>query len=237
MRSLQRQARIAGVLYLLLTVTGVFSLMIVPAKLFVRDNAAATASNILAHESLFRVDLAVSVVANVIFVFLALALYRLFEGVDSRHAVVMLVLVLVHVPQSFVSELTHLAALVLLRGADFLAVFDQAHREALAMLFLRLDSQGTLVSETFWGLWLFPLGVLVWRSGFLPRVLGGWLIVNGVAYLADSFTGLLAPEHLELVSKVTFPILFGEAAFMLWLLIVGARPKPLAGPASAAAAG
>jgi hypothetical protein len=231
-----KEARIAGLLYLLMTVTGVFDLMVVPGKLFVRGNATATASNILAHESLFRIDIVVGLISIVSFVFVALALYRLLEGVNKGHAVVMVVLVLVQVPQAFVSELTHLASLALVRGADFLSVFDKPQREALAMLFLQIDGQGTIISQAFWGLWLFPLGLLVWRSGFIPRILGGWLIVNGFAYLANSFTGLLVPQSLELVSKITFPILLGEVAFMLWLLIMGVRPKALAdsGPASAA---
>ncbi len=113
-----------------------------------------------------------------------------------------------------------------LRGADFLSVFDQPHREALAMLFLKLSDQMTLVSEIFWGLWLFPLGLLTYRSGFLPRFLGVWLLINGVAYVAMSFTGMMAPQHMAFVSKITFPLLFGEMAFMLWLVIRGARPKP-----------
>jgi len=202
-----KEARIAGLLYLLMTVTGVFDLMVVPGKLFVRGNATATASNILAHESLFRIDIVVGLISIVSFVFVALALYRLLEGVNKGHAVVMVVLVLVQVPQAFVSELTHLASLALVRGADFLSVFDKPQREALAMLFLQIDGQGTIISQAFWGLWLFPLGLLVWRSGFIPRILGGWLIVNGFAYLANSFTGLLVPQSLELVSKITFPIL------------------------------
>jgi len=233
----RKDARIAGFLYLFITVTGVFNLMYAPSKLFVRGNAAATASNILAHESLFRVDLVVGVAGSVGFALLALALYRLLEGVNRPQAVTMAVLVLVQIPQSFVSELNSLAALVLVRGAEFLSVFDKPQREALAMLFLQADHEATLVSQVFWGLWLFPLGLLVWRSGFLPRVLGGWLIVNGFAYLANAFTGLLAPQRLEIVSKITFPVLFGELAFMLWLVIVGARPKPRGEPGPAAAAG
>ena len=83
-----------------------------------------------------------------------------------------------------------------------------------------------LVSEVFWGLWLLPLGMLVFRSGFIPRLLGIWLFVNGVAYLVISSTGLMWPEYGKVVDTVTMPVLFGEVAFMLWLLIVGARAQP-----------
>jgi len=232
----KRDARVAGLLYLLMTLTGVFNLIIVPGKLFVRGNPAATAANILAHESLFRIDIVVGLVSVVTFVFVALALYRLLQGVDQPHAVAMVVLVLVQVPQAFVSELTHLAALALVRGGDFLSVFDKPQREALAMLCLHIDDQGALISQAFWGLWLFPLGLLVWRSGFIPRLLGGWLIANGFAYLANSFTGLLLPHHLDVVSKITFPILLGEVAFMLWLVIMGVKSRTPVGSSPAPAA-
>jgi len=221
-----KDARVAGLLYLFITVTGLFNLMYVPSKLLVRGNAAATASSILAHEWLFRVDLVVGVAGSVGFALLALALYHLLESVNRPQAVTMAVLVLVQVPQSFVSEVNNLAALLLVRGAEFLSVFDKPQREALAMLFLQVDHEADLVAQVFWGLWLFPLGLLVWRSRFLPRVIGGWLIANGFAYLANAFTGLLAPQHLEIVSKITFPVLFGEMALMLWLLTVGVRPRP-----------
>jgi len=143
----------------------------------------------------------------------------------------------VQVPQSFVSEVNNLAALVLVRGAEFFSAFDKPQREALAMLFLQLDHEADLVAQVFWGLWLFPLGLLVWRSRFLPRVIGGWLIANGFAYLANAFTGLLAPHYLGTVSRITFPVLFGELAFALWLVIAGVRPRPPVEPGRSPAAG
>ena len=111
MTSTKSTARVAGLLYLLMAITGLFNLMYVPGKLIVRGNATATASNILAHESLFRLDIVVGPHRLVSFIFAALALYRLLEGVDRGHAVVMVVLFFVQVPLAFVNELTHLAAL------------------------------------------------------------------------------------------------------------------------------
>jgi hypothetical protein len=232
-----KNARLAGVLYLLLTITGLFTLMYVPGKLIVRGDAAATASNILAHETLWRLGIAVGLVSSVLFMFVALALYRLLKGVNQQHATLMVILVLVQVPSAILSATNQLAALVLARGADFLSVFDKPQRDALATLFLKLEGQGTFASELLWGLWLFPLALLVFRSGFLPRFLGVWLAINGFAYVAMSFTGLLAPQYEKIVSTVTFPALMGEVALTLWLLIMGARPKPLAGSASASAGG
>ena len=96
------------------------------------------------------------------------------------------------------------------------------------MLFLRLHHHGVVANEIFWGLWLFPLALLVLKSGFFPRFLGVWLIINGFAYVIDSFTGLLLPQYEDMVSNIMFPALFGELAFMLWLVIKGAKVQPLA---------
>ena len=233
MPSLQKSARVAGWLYFVLAVLGVLNLIYIPGKLIVRGNAAATAQKILASESLFRFSIASGLVSVVVFLFLALALYRLFKEVDQQLAALMVILVLVQVPIGFVDEVNHLAVLLLLRGADYLSVFDQLHREALAMLFLNLSGQMTIVSEIFWGLWLFPLGLLVFRSGFLPRFLGVWLIINGFAYLTISFTGLLLPQYEDRVSNIAFPALLGELAFMLWLVIRGARQEQPADPSLA----
>jgi hypothetical protein len=126
---------------------------------------------------------------------------------------------------------------MLVRGADFLLVFEKPQRDALAMLFLRLHRHEIVAAEILWGLWLFPLAILVYRSRFLPRFLGVWLIINGFAYLALSFTGLLLPQYEDMVSNIALPAQLGEVAFMLWLVIKGAKPKPLVAPASSLAAG
>ena len=227
MNPTQKSARIAGLLYLFITVTGVFSLMYVPKKLFVRDDAAATASNILAHEMLFRIDVVNSTFSVIGFLFLALALYRLFRDVDQRQATVMVILVLVQIPISFVTEMIQLGALLLVRGGGYLSVFDKAQRNAFAMLFLKMNEQGTYVTEIFWGLWLFPLAVLVYRSRFLPRFLAVWLGINGMAYVVLSVANLLAPQYADLGFKIAFPAMLGELAFTLWLLIMGAKRTPL----------
>jgi len=132
----------------------------------------------------------------------------------------------------FMNVLNNIAALTLFRGTDFLAVFEKPQRDALAMLFLRLHGQGLVINEIFSGLWLFPFGVLVMRSRFLPRLLGVWLIVNCFAYLALSFMGLLLPQYYDLAFRSAFPALLGEMAIVLWLLIRGAKVHPLLAPAS-----
>ena len=233
MDSIKRTARLAGLLYMLMAIPAAFGLLYVPGRLIVHGDAAATAQNLLASESLFRLGIASELFSVVIFLLLALALYRLFEGVSRGQAALMAVLVAVQVPIAFLNQASSLAALVVVRDAGSFAAFDEPQQDALAMLLLRLHDQGTLVCEVFWGLWLLPLGSLVYRSRFLPRFLGVWLILAGLAYLAMSLTGLLLPQYQAVVSRVTFPLLLGEIAFMLWLLIVGARPQPTRAPATA----
>lgn len=226
MDSLSKTARIAGLLYLAVVLTGPFVLIYVPGKLFVTGDASATVANILAHQPLFRAYILVGLVSELFFVATALALYHLLKGVSLPLAASMAILVLVDAPLAFLSLANQVATLAFVRGGEFLAVFDTPQRDALAMLLVNADRQGSLVSEMFWGLWLLPLGVLVWRSGFLPQFLGVWLGVNGLAYMVISSTGLLSPEHLKLVSTIATPILFGEVAFTVWLLAAGVRQRP-----------
>jgi len=228
--------RFAGLLYLLASIPGVFALIYVPSKLIVHGNATATAHNIAASETLFRLGIAADLIGQALFIFVALALYDLLKGVNQRHALLMLTLILVAIPIAFLNELNAIAALVLVRGADFLSLFDKPQRDALAMLFLNLHGHGFDVAGIFWGLWLFPLGLLVYRSGFLPRILGVVLMVNCFAYPVNSFTSLVLPQYEAIVSRWMSPLQFGELVFMLWLLIMGAKPKPLADPAYSSAA-
>jgi hypothetical protein len=223
MDSLNKNARLAGFLYLTMVITGPFVLLYVPGRLFVHGDAAATAANILANESLFRVYIAVGIRSELFFIATVLALYRLLNGVDHQLAVLMVLLVLLEAPLSFLSIANQIATLTFVRGADILAVFDTPQRDAIATLLVTTDQQGILVSELFWGLWLLPLGMLVFRSRFLPRFLGIWLFINGLAYVITSFTGILAPQFLATVKQISLPTLFGEVALMLWLLIRGAR--------------
>jgi hypothetical protein len=227
MHPTDKAARIAGAVYLSMVFTAPFSLIYVPSKLIVRGDAAATANKILAHEMLFRAGIVADLISSVIFILVVLALYRLLSGVNKTHASLMVTLALVSAAVGFMNVLNNIAALTLFRGADFLAVLEKPQRDALAMLFLRLHGQGSVMNEIFWGLWLFPFGVLVIKSGFLPRILGVWLVVNCFAYLAIFFTGLLFPQYNNIVYNIAFPVLFGEMAIALWLLIMGAKVQPL----------
>ncbi len=204
MHPTDKAARIAGAVYLSMVLTGPFSFIYAPSKLIVRGNATATANNILSHEAL------------------------LLSSVSKPWAVAMLGFVLVSAAVGFLNTLNNVAAFMLFRGADFLNVFEQAQRNALGMFFLRLHSQGNFINEVFWGLWLFPFGLLVFRSGFLPRTIGVWLMINCVAWLVLSPIALFAPSYYDSAFRFAQPLLFGELAIMLWLLIKGAKVTSLA---------
>jgi hypothetical protein len=235
MNSTKNPGRLAGLLYLLTSIVGFFAMGYVPSKLIVHSNAAATANNIAASETLFRLGIAAELIGMAGFVFVAMALYDLLKGVNRRHASLMVILIVVSVPIAFLNELNSIAALVLVRGADFLSIFEKPERDALAMLFLNLHHYGFVVAEIFWGLWLFPLGLLVYKSRFLPRFLGVWLAIAGFAWVILSLTGVLLPQYQDKVDTYSQPAFFGELAFMFWLVIKGARPPALDAAASSAA--
>src|SRR5258706_10339826 len=222
MSSTNNPGRVAGFLYLLL-LAAPLRLIYIPSKLFVHGNAAATAENIAAHETLFRFGIVGDLVCGVILVLLGLAFYRLFKGVDRNLAVLVVIFggvmpALIY----FVGVVSDFGALMVVRGADFLSVFDKPQQDALAMLFLKLRDHQNTAAEILWGVWLLPLAVLVYRSRFLPRFLGVWLAINGFAYVILSFTGVLLPQYQGKVFLISQPALFGELAFMLWLVIKGA---------------
>lgn len=236
MRVTDDPGRSAGILYVASAILAVFSLLYVPSRLVAPGDAARTAGNILASETLYRLSIACGLVSAVLFLYLVRALYRLLRGIDHGRALWMVVLVIVFIAAGLALTVNDIAVLVVLRSGDILAAFDESQREALAMLFLRLSAEGIPLVMIFWGLWLFPFGVLVMRSGFLPRVLGVLLIVNGVAYVVASLAHLLLPDYAELLDRVLLPAELGEIWIMLWLVIRGAR-APSAAPATAPALG
>jgi hypothetical protein len=227
MNSTKKTARIAGLLYLVNGVTGFFGIVYVPSRLVVSGNTAATAQNILASERLFRLGIVSELICAVEFIFLLWVLYRLLSDVNKSHASLMLILGLAFVPLMCANLLNEIAALTLLRGGDFLSALGQPQREAMAMLFLDMHRYGYVIGWIF-GPWLFFFGLLVFKSGFLPRALGVLLIAACFGYLADSLTPLLLPSYANLVGRVaSIPLTLGEPAIILWLLIRGAKDEPL----------
>ena len=182
-------------------------------SLIVVGDAAATGRNILANALLFRMSIFGDLVCYVAFAVLAMCLYSLLKDVGREAARLMVALVLVAVPIAMLSASNELAALVLLQGND----------PAQAMLFLGLFKDGILIAEIFMGLWLFPLGWLFFKSGFMPKTLGILLMAGCFGYLADSFAGLVMPDWRALTAKgVTLPAV-AELATVFWLLAFGVK--------------
>jgi hypothetical protein len=224
-RSTQQQARIAGVWYLLLALSAPLGLIYVPGKLIVAGDASATADHIRAAPQLLRLGMAADLFHQVMAIFLVLALYRLFKPVDEARAKELVVLgALVSVPIMFANVLNDMAALMLAGAGDHVAAFTKPQLDALVYLFARLHGHGVMVTSIFWGLWLFPFGMLVMRSRFIPRLFGWLLLIAGAAYLVDALVWLLLPHAEALVAPVTGPLKLGELPIVLWLLIRGARP-------------
>ena|ERR1700680_1282002 len=228
MNSTKRAARVAGALYLISGVFGFFDLMYVPSKLIVSGNAAATANNILASETLFRAGMVSELIGGAEWIFVVWALYRLLSSVNKTLATLMVILGLASVPIMMLNVSNEFASLALLHGTNSLSVFGKAQLDALSMLFVHLHGEGFTIAEVFWGLWLIPFGVLVMRSGFLPRILGALLIVACFGYLADSFTSVVLPSYDDLVNRFAGILEAGELPIIFWLLIIGAKDQPLA---------
>jgi hypothetical protein len=229
---MKNRGRWVGLLYLLVSVPGFFALAYVPKKVIAHGDPAVTAHNLVAMEGLWRAGIALNVVSEILFVGVAVALYWLFRDVNRRWGLAMVGLIAAGLPIVLVNELNAIAALMLATGSDFLGVVGQAQRESLAMMFVNLQGSGYDLCGFFWGLWLFPLGMLVWRSALMPRFLAVLLMLNCVEYVVESFMTLLAPQYDHIVALWMKPLSFGELAFMLWLLVMGVKAKPVVVAAS-----
>jgi len=231
--SLKKTARFAGLLYLIWILTGLFAVFYVPAQINMRGDAATTAQNILSHELLFRTSIVNDLFSSVLWVFMVLVFYRMFKRVNERQAKLLVAFVIVQIPTVFFVEAFNITSLMIVKG-EILKTLELTQRQELAMLFLRINDYGVLTLEAFWGLWLFPLGILVYRSRFLPRFLGVWLIITGFFYLGLSFTSIMLPQYKDTVlnSPFALPAEIGEVALMLWLLIMGAKEQTVNAPES-----
>jgi Domain of unknown function (DUF4386) len=224
MTQLKRTARIAGLWYLGFTL-GPFYLLYVPSQTVVQNDAAATAARVLGHEVLYRWGMLAETLGAVIFIGLSLALYRLFEDVDRHRARQMVALVLVSSALGLAAVVFSATALLVFRGDAALAAFDGHTRAAIGMLLIRMHGQANGINQTFWGLWLLPFGWLVVRSRFLPRWLGYWLLVDGIAWVVVGMTWFLAPDAADALFRYFQPAFLAELAAVLWLLLMGAKEQ------------
>jgi hypothetical protein len=214
-------SRIAGALYLVVVLTGLFSLMYVPSQITVSGDPGATTNNIVAHNALFRAGIAAFLVEQVAFLLLPLVLFKLLRHVQESIAVLMVALAVVSVPIALMSLSNRLDALDILNGS-YSQALAPAQLQSLAMMSLGTYGNGLLVTTLFWGLWLLPFGYLVIRSRFLPRVLGVFLVLGGLGYMLQVFWQILMP-NISFPDSVLLPAAVGEIGTCLWLLVVGVR--------------
>jgi len=233
MSSLKKTARIAGFLYLAYFIAFFIADNGVHSTSVGAGDAAAVASKIVTSEWLFRVGFASFVLAAVLFLLSAWALYVLLKPVNKDLALLFLLLNLGGVAVKCASLIFEFAAMLLLSGADYLNVFPADQLQALAMLLLNLYNIGFMIAQVFFGLWLLPLGYLVFKSGYLPKVLGILLIADCFAILIWFFQFFLFPGY-DVVSYPGLALSFvAEAALCLWLVIWGVkRQKPALAEAS-----
>jgi hypothetical protein len=217
----KKTARIAGFWYLMLGIGAGYSWIYI-TKIFAIGNATLTAENIFQSETQYIIALIFSIIGQISFVFLGLLLYRLLRQVNESQAKIMLTLVLVSVPIMFVNIILQTGALVVLNRADYLNVFSTEQIHSIAMIFIDLSITGVHIVEIFWGLWLFPLAWLIYKSNFLPKILTYLLVFSGICYLIGSMSYLINPTFFALIGTfLSIPESIGELAIVFWLLIKG----------------
>ena len=220
--SLKKTARITGLLYFFLAIMGIFSIMYIPSQTMVPGDPIATCQKILKNEFLYRIGIAVSVASNILYVFLALMFYSLFKNVNKRLATLLVIFVLVQTPISFIFDTLDITSLLILKGEVLKSLSVQQAQE-YSILIRKIISNGITMLELFWGLWLVPMGILIYRSGFIPRIIGVLVLITAFAYPAVTITFILFPEHVNSVEIFAFPAFFGELSIIFWLLIKGVK--------------
>jgi hypothetical protein len=226
MYSKKKNARIAGILYLFIAITGGFGIMYAPSSIIVSDDATTTANNLINSQFIYGLSILSNLISQALTIFLVLTLSRLFKDINPKLTKYMVTFVLVAVPISFFNVLNLVAAQMFVSGAEFLEVFETNQLNSLALVFLNLYEFGIAVVGIFWGLWLFPFGMLIIKSKLIPKIIGMFLAIGCFAYLIDSYITILLPEYKESVSSIIMlPLAIGEFSTILWLLIKGVKEE------------
>ncbi|MFY0688248.1 MAG: DUF4386 domain-containing protein [Cyclobacteriaceae bacterium] len=220
----RKQARIAGFWYLIMGVAGGFGIMYVPLNILVQGDAAASAANIVAADWVYSLSMLSNLIGQVAFIFLVLDLNRLLKEVNPKSAKLMVTLVTAAVPIAFLNTLTLIGAQLLANKQAMFAGFEPAQINDLVLLFLKLYEHGVIIIQIFWGLWLLPFGLLVIKSGFIPKWIGVLLVVGCFTYLIDSTIGFMLPQYKEMAAGILMlPLAAGEFSIIFWLLVKGVR--------------
>lgn len=228
-------ARIAGGLYLINIAGGLFALGYVPAVLVVSGDAAATARNIMARQLLYRLALAVHIIVCLTNIPLAVIFYDLFKVVNRRLSLLVVFFLLVGTAVESAIMLNQFATLSLLQGGRYSSVFTAGQLQAQAYLPLELQAIGYSISAVFFGCYCLSIGSLIFRSSFLPRILGVLLVIGGGCYLTSSFADFLSPAFgASLVPYIQLPSGVAELSLALWLVVISVNDQRWKGQAGAA---
>ena len=221
--AIKKTAKLTGFLYFLLALAAIYSYMYVSPKIMVAGDIAATAKKMLDNEFLFRTSIASDIITNILFVILIIFLYRLFRHVNETLSLFMAGLAFVAIPVSFTGESLRLIALEIFKG-NLLRSFSTEQAQDVSATVLKIGNYTGQLVTFHWGLWLIPMGWLVYKSGFIPKILGILLFINGFGYMISSITFILFPGSLTAVSKIVYPTFFvGELPLIFWLMIKGIR--------------
>ena len=223
----KKLARICGFIYLTVVLTGIYSLAYVPTQLFDWNDAAATTTNIIAHETMFGLSIFSGICCYIAFLFLPLFLYQLLHTIQQSTAKAMVILATISVPISLINLLNKFNILTLIDKADKLPAAELKQLQTQVLLNLEYYDNGIQLASLFWGLWLLPFGYVVFKSGFLPKVLGLFLIAGCFGYLINFTGNLLVSNYGELGLRkfISLPATIGEIGICLWLLIVGIKKE------------
>ena len=224
MDSIKKTAKLAGLLYLIMVIAGIFG-QYVRSTLIVYGDAAATASNIIASESLFRIGFISDLTMITVYFLTACILYILLKSVNKNIALLFVLFTLGSASVLFINTLNQFAALLILNGADYLTVFEAGQLNALAMLFLNLHQYGYYIAQIFFGLWLLPLGFLIYKSDHFPNILGIVLMVACFGHLLEFFQIFLFPEYKVIAYPGLVAAMIGEFSLMFYLLIKGVKDQ------------
>ncbi len=226
----KQTARLAGLLYLFVAICGMYYLRYVPSKLIDPHNPAVTFHNITASQPLFRLGILAGLIGYTLFLFLPLVLYKLLSPVNKTYAQLMAILAVISVAISYSNMLNNFDILTLIGNPDYLRVFGADKLQAQVMLHLDYYDNGNLIASIFWGLWLLPFGYLVFKSGFLPKVLGGLLMFGCFGYLINFIGILVFPQQYNnswFATFITIPGSLGELGICFWLLIMGIKDRSI----------
>ncbi|MDH7447128.1 DUF4386 domain-containing protein [Aquimarina sp. 2201CG14-23] len=225
MTSNKKIARLAGFVYLVLIISGMFSLLYVPSELIIYDDPASTVQNITDGDTLFRWSIIAGLICYATFLILPLILYKLLAHINKTQAVLMVAFSLISIPVSLYNITHKFDILTLISGVEYLSFLSPEQLQAQVMLSLDSYNNGIMIAQVFWGLWLFPFGYLVYKSNILPKFFGIFLMIGCIGYLLEFIGGFMIDGYYDMgiSTYIGIPSAIGEIGICFWMLIAGAK--------------